>query len=53
MVSFSNNDSLQNLRNRLETISPSFFDFEEEELKIYKGVKERLEKIGVVFKKAQ
>jgi hypothetical protein len=42
---------LQNLRNRLETVNPSFFDFEEEELKIYNNVKERLEKIGIVFQK--
>ncbi|MBN2203165.1 MAG: radical SAM protein [Candidatus Aenigmarchaeota archaeon] len=52
MVSFSNQDSLENLRNRLETIDPSFFDFEEEELEISEGVRERLEKVGVVFKKA-
>ena len=53
MVSFSREESLQNLRNRLETVNPSFFDFEEEELKMYKDVKERLEKIGIVFKKNQ
>ena len=53
MVSFSREESLQNLRNRLETVNPSFFDFEEEELKMYKDTKERLEKIGIVFKKNQ
>ncbi|MFH0928888.1 MAG: radical SAM protein [Candidatus Aenigmatarchaeota archaeon] len=53
MTLFSKEETLENLRSRLETINPSFFDFEEEELKIYKGVKERLEKIGVVFKKAK
>lgn len=52
MVSFSNHDSLQNLRNRLETVNPNLFDFEEEELKIYGNVKERLEKIGIKFSKA-
>lgn len=52
MISFSNEDSLQYLRNRLETINPSFFDFEEEELKLYGNAQERLEKIGIVFKKA-
>ena len=51
MVSFSKEDSLQNLRNRLETVNPSFFDFEEEELKLYGNVQERLEKIGIVFQK--
>ena len=48
MVSFSKQESLQNLRNRLETINPNFFDFEEEELLLYGNVKERLKKAGLI-----
>ena len=47
----SREESLQNLRNRLETINQSFFDYEEEELKLPGKAKERLQKIGIVFKK--
>lgn len=47
MVSFSNSDSIRLLHDRLETISPSFYDFEEEELILYGAVQKRLEKAGI------
>jgi len=45
MISFSKPESIQNLRDRLETINPSFYDFEEETLLLYGNVKERLKKL--------
>ena len=50
MMSFSNLDSLRYLRDRLETINQSFYDFEEEKLVLYGNVKERLEKFGIIEK---
>jgi uncharacterized Fe-S cluster-containing radical SAM superfamily protein len=49
MVSFSNPESIKNLRDRLETIDSKFYDFEEEELMLYGNVKERLEKAGIKY----
>lgn len=52
MVSFSRLESLRALRDRLETIKPSFYDFEEEELMLYEGIKERLAAAGIKFTNA-
>jgi len=49
MISFSKSESIERLRDRLETINPRFYDIEEESLLLYGDVKERLEKAGYKF----
>lgn len=47
MVSFSSEENLEALRERLGKINPAFADFEVEELMFFGNVKERLEKAGI------
>jgi len=42
MKSFSKPESIERLRDRLETINPSFYDIEEENLILYESIKKRL-----------
>jgi hypothetical protein len=48
MVSFARPESLQFLRDRLETVSPEFFDYEAEELRLYGSVAKRLKEAGIM-----
>lgn len=50
MISFSEPASIKNLRDRLETISPNFYDFEEETLVLYGNVKKRLDEAKINYK---
>lgn len=50
MVSFSRPESLTALRDRLETIHPSFYDFEEEELILYAHVAKRLQAAAIKWR---
>ncbi|MHC4549265.1 MAG: radical SAM protein [Planctomycetota bacterium] len=52
MVGFSLDEDLAALRRDLETIAPELADFEEEELILYRGVKERLRRAGVAYRRA-
>jgi uncharacterized Fe-S cluster-containing radical SAM superfamily protein len=52
MISFSNDESLLTLRKRLKAIHPAFAEFETEELVLYSNVKERLDRLGVRYRKA-
>jgi len=47
MKSFSKPESIERLRDRLETINPSFYDIEEESLILYDSIKKRLNKTEV------
>lgn len=47
MVSFSKPESIEMLRDRLETVNPSFYDFEEETLLLYGSVKKRLDEAKI------
>jgi len=49
MISFSKPESIEKLRDRLETINPRFYDIEEESLLLYGNVKERLNEAGYKF----
>jgi uncharacterized Fe-S cluster-containing radical SAM superfamily protein len=50
MISFSQPESIERLRDRLETINHSLYDFEEETLLFYGDVKKRLDEAGIEFK---
>ena len=52
MVSFSPPSNIATLRERLAAIHPDFADFEVEELVLYGGVKERLERAGLAYRTA-
>ncbi|RPH76213.1 MAG: radical SAM protein [Nitrospiraceae bacterium] len=52
MVSFSPPSNIATLRERLAAIHPDFADFEVEELVLYSGVKERLERAGLAYRTA-
>lgn len=52
MISFSPPEAIQALRDRLETIAPSFYDFEEEELILYGNIRRRLESAGIRWRTA-
>ncbi len=52
MVSFSSPGNIAALRERLAAIHPDFADFEIEELVLYGGVKERLERAGIAYRTA-
>jgi len=52
MISFSSDESIMTLRKRLKAIHPAFAEFETEELVLYSNVKERLDRLGVVYRKA-
>jgi uncharacterized Fe-S cluster-containing radical SAM superfamily protein len=52
MVSFSPPDKVAALRERVAVIHPDFADFEVEELVLYGGVKERLERAGLAYRTA-
>jgi uncharacterized Fe-S cluster-containing radical SAM superfamily protein len=45
MKSFSKPESIERLRDRLETINPSFYDIEEEALILYESIKKRLNNV--------
>lgn len=47
MISFSRSESIEKLRDRLETINPSFYDIEEETALMYGDVKKRLSDAGL------
>ena len=42
MISFSKPETIERLRDRLETINPRFYDIEEENLILYESIKKRL-----------
>ncbi len=52
MISFSSDESIMTLRERLKVIHPDFEEFEVEELVLYSNVKERLDRLGVRYRKA-
>jgi uncharacterized Fe-S cluster-containing radical SAM superfamily protein len=52
MISFSSDESIMALRKRLKAIHPAFSEFETEELVLYSNVKERLDRLGVFYRKA-
>lgn len=52
MISFSSDESIMILRERLKAIDPALEDFEVEELVLYSNVKERLDRLGVRYRKA-
>ncbi len=52
MISFSSYENIMTLRERLKAIHPAFEDFEVEELVLYSSVKERLDRLGVRYRKA-
>jgi len=47
MKSFSKPESIERLRDRLETINPSFYDIEEEVVILYESIKKRLNKTEI------
>lgn len=49
IADFSPPEDILNLRNRLETIRPDFYDFEREELILYPFVQENLQRAGIHF----
>lgn len=52
MISFSSDKNIMVLRERLKTIHPAFADFEIEELVLYSNIKERLDRLGIRYRKA-
>ena len=52
MISFSSDENIVRLKERLRTIHPAFEEFEVEELVLYSNVKERLDRLGVPYHKA-
>jgi uncharacterized Fe-S cluster-containing radical SAM superfamily protein len=52
MISFSSDENIMTLRERLKAIHPAFEDFEVEELVLYSNVKERLDRLGMRYRKA-
>ncbi|MEM2891184.1 MAG: radical SAM protein [Thermoplasmata archaeon] len=49
MISFSGAEAVESLRNRLESIEPSFREFEVEELTLYPHVELRLKELGIHY----
>jgi len=52
IISFSSDERIMTLRKRLKAIHPAFEDFEVEELVLYSNVKDRLDRLGVGYRKA-
>jgi uncharacterized Fe-S cluster-containing radical SAM superfamily protein len=52
MISFSSDENIMALKERLRAIHPAFEEFEVEELVLYSNVKERLDRLGVRYRKA-
>jgi len=52
IISFSSDESIMTLRKRLKAIHPALEEFEVEELVLYSNVKERLDRLGVGYRKA-
>jgi uncharacterized Fe-S cluster-containing radical SAM superfamily protein len=52
IISFSSDESIMTLRKRLKAIHPAFEEFEVEELVLYSNVKERLDRLGVGYRKS-
>jgi len=52
IISFSSDENIMTLRKRLKAIHPAFVEFETEELVLYSNVKERLDRLGVRYRKA-
>ncbi len=52
MISFSSPENLDSLRQRLRDINPRFEDFEVEELALWGGVEERLQRLGIECSKS-
>ncbi len=52
MISFSSDENIMALRARLKAIHPAFEEFEVEELVLYSNVKERLDRLGIGYRKA-
>ncbi len=52
MISFSSDENIMALKERLRDIHPAFEEFEVEELVLYSNVKERLDRLGVRYRKA-
>ncbi|MGQ9645572.1 MAG: radical SAM protein [Thermodesulfobacteriota bacterium] len=49
MANFSSPEEIQSLRNRLKSIRPDFYNFEEEELILYPFVEENLNRAGLSY----
>jgi uncharacterized Fe-S cluster-containing radical SAM superfamily protein len=49
MANFSSPEEIQSLRNRLKSIRPDFYNFEEEELILYPFVSENLNRAGLSY----
>ena len=52
IISFSTDERIMRLRKRLKAIHSAFVEFETEELVLYSNVKERLDRLGVRYRKA-
>ncbi len=52
IISFSSDDNIMMLRERLKAIDPALEELEVEELVLYSNVKERLDRLGVRYHKA-
>jgi uncharacterized Fe-S cluster-containing radical SAM superfamily protein len=52
MISFSSEENIMALKERLKAIHLSFEEFEVEELVLYSNVKERLDRLGIRYHKA-
>ena len=52
MISFSSDENIMALKERLKAIHPDFEEFEVEELVLYSNIKERLDRLGVRYRKA-
>jgi uncharacterized Fe-S cluster-containing radical SAM superfamily protein len=52
IISFSSDENIITLRKRLKAIHSAFEEFEVEELVLYSNVKERLDRLGVGYRKA-
>jgi len=52
IISFSSDENIMTLRKRLKAIHSAFVEFETEELVLYSNVKERLDRLGVRYRKA-
>jgi uncharacterized Fe-S cluster-containing radical SAM superfamily protein len=52
IISFSSDESIMTLRKRLKAIHSAFVEFEIEELVLYSNVKERLDRLGLGYRKA-
>jgi uncharacterized Fe-S cluster-containing radical SAM superfamily protein len=51
-ISFSTDERIMALKERLKAIHPAFEEFEVEELVLYSNVRERLDRLGVRYRTA-